>query len=191
MFSTDADLFFEPPTSHRPPPNRYGLLHLLRRDVIQCLGRDPTSNSTIEFRALWPAAMGMLAGIDLLAKYFAGSDKSGSVGVRYREYLNKYFQPLGPDDAEILYQFRNALIHSFGLFSESKSKTYHFGMSMTDTKLITPRPNNRYTIDVYVLHQKFEDSVSQFQSDLDADSNLQAHFAAMFGKYGSVSYGGG
>ena len=191
MFSSDADLFFEPPTSHRPPPNRYGLLHLLRRDVIQCLGRDPTSNSAIEFRALWPAAIGILAGIDLLAKYFAGSDKSGSVGDRYREYLNRYFQSLGPDDAEILYQFRNALIHSFGLFSESKTKTYHFGMSMTGKTLITPGSNDRYMIDVFALHERFEDSVSRFQSDLDADPNLKANFATMFPKYGSVIYGGG
>ena len=117
MFSPDADLFFEPPRTHRRQPSRYGLIHLLRRDVIQCLGRDPTSNAELKHRALWPAAMGILAGIDLLAKYFAGTDQSRGVGSRYRNYLNRYCQPLGPDDAETLYQFRNALIHSFGLYS--------------------------------------------------------------------------
>ena len=104
--------------------------------------------------------------------------------------IDRYFQPLGPDDAETAYQFRNALIHSFGLFSESRTKAYHFGMSMNGTTLIKPRPNDRYTIDVYALQKRFEDSVLRFQSDMDADATLQAHFATMFPKYGSIRYGG-
>ena len=159
--------------------------------MIQCLGRDPTTNANIGFRALWPGAMGILAGIDLLAKYLAGSDSSGGVGDRYRKYLDKYFQPLGEDDAETLYQFRNALIHSFGLFSKSKTKTYHFGMSMNGKELIVSRSADQYTIDVFALHQRFEKSVSLFQSDLDVDNDLQKHFVQMFPKYGSIRYGGG
>lgn len=188
MFSRDANLFFELPTTHRPPPNSYGLLHLLRRDVIQCLGRDPTSNAQLKHRALWPAAMGILAGIDLLAKYFAGTDRGG-VGSRYRDYLNRYCQPLGPDDAETLYQFRNALIHSFGLYSASKSKVYHFGMSFLGKVLITQGGKDRYTIDLPVLHERFEQSISLFQSALNADKNLQTNFKAMFPKYGAIRYG--
>jgi hypothetical protein len=190
MFSADADLFFEPPTTHHPPPNRYGLLHLLRRDVIQCLGRDPTSNAKLEYKALWPAAMGILAGIDLLAKYLAGEDSPRGVTKRYRAYLNGYCQPLGPDDAETLYQFRNALIHSFGLYSKSKKQVYHFGMSLRGSTLITQGASDRYTIDLPALHKRFEQSISLFQSDLDAKTNLQTNFKAMFPKYGATCYGG-
>ena len=192
MFSADADLFFEPPGNHRPPPNRYGLLHLLRRDVIQCLGNDPTSGDRTDC-ALWLAAMGILAGIDLLAKYYAGSDESkgGVIGRRYRDYVNTYFQPIGPDDAETLWQFRNALIHSFGLFSESKAKTYHFGMSMRRNALITSRAHDRYTVDVHVLHEKFEQSVLRFQADVAAETRFQENFAKMFPRYGFTAYGGG
>jgi hypothetical protein len=189
MFSADADLFFEPPTTHRPPPDRYGLLHLLRRDVIQCLGRDPTSNAELEHRALWPAAIGILAGIDLLAKYFAGTDRGG-VRSRYRDYLNKYCQPLGLDAAETLYQFRNALIHSFGLYSESRNKVYHFGMSFRGRTLITQGAKDCYSINLFVLHERFEQSISLFQSGLDGDTNLQTNFKAMFPKYGAICYGG-
>jgi hypothetical protein len=193
MFSPDADLFFEPPTAHRPPPNRYGLLHLLRRDIIQCLGRDPTSGAKLVHRALWPAAMGILAGIDLLAKYLAGKDDPGGVGSRYRDYLNRYCQPLGPDDAETLYQFRNALIHSFGLYSESKRKSkikcYHFGMSFLSRTLITHEGKDGYTIDLCVLHKRFKDSISLFQCDLQTDAKLQTNFKAMFPKYGATRYG--
>jgi hypothetical protein len=191
MFSADADLFFEPPTTHRPPPDRYGLLHLLRRDVIQCLGRDPTSNAKLEHRALWPAAMGILAGIDLLAKYFAGTDQGG-VGSRYCEYLKRYCQPLGPDDAETLYQFRNALMHSFGLYSKSRTgRVYRFGMSLCGSTLIKQGQKNDYVINLFVLHERFEQSVSRFQSDLDANTNLQTKFKAMFPNYGYTRYLGG
>jgi hypothetical protein len=135
--------------------------------------------------------MGVLAGIDLLAKYLAGSDTVGGVGKRYCDFINKYFQPVNADDAETLYQFRNALIHSFGLFSQSKTKAYHFGMSMNGSTLIKARSSDRYTIDVFALHERFEQSVCRFQTDLDADSTLQSHFAKMFPKYGSISYSGG
>lgn len=133
--------------------------------------------------------MGILAGIDLLAKYLAGTDDPGHVGKRYRDYLHRYCQPLGPDDAETLYYFRNALIHSFGLYSEGKKKVYHFGMSLRGRTLITQGAKDCYTIDLPVLHKRFEQSISLFQSGLDADTNLQTNFKAMFPKYGATRYG--
>ena len=133
--------------------------------------------------------MGILAGIDLLAKYVAGKDGPGEVGCRYRDYLNGYCQPLAKDDPETLYQFRNALIHSFGLYSQSRSKIYHFGMSFLGKTLITHGGRGGYTIDLPVLHKRFEQSISLFQSALNTDKNLQNNFKAMFPKYGATRYG--
>ena len=41
MFDPNADIFFESPNIRREPPGKYGVLHLLRRDIFLCLGWDP------------------------------------------------------------------------------------------------------------------------------------------------------
>ena len=50
---------------------RFSILYLLRRDIRTCFGLDPNSDQPIGFRALFPAAMATMAGIDLLSKFFA------------------------------------------------------------------------------------------------------------------------
>ena len=109
----------------RPGPADYGVLYLLRRDVCVCLGRDPTSGVHTSHRALLPGAMAILVGIDLLAKFYKGKQDS-RVGDRFREFVCRYFQPISPGDEETIYQLRNSLLHSFGLYSKTKKGEYHF-----------------------------------------------------------------
>jgi hypothetical protein len=75
MFSAEADLFFMSPRTRRSVPNEFSVLYLLRRDIGTCMGVDADTGQPVAHQALWPGAMAMLAGIDLLAKFYAGKDK--------------------------------------------------------------------------------------------------------------------
>ncbi len=190
MFCPDAGLFFQSPSQSPHLPGNFGILYLLRRDILQCLGRNPCTGGRLGSQALWPAAMAILAGIDLLAKYLDGSDATGDVGKRYCAFVSKYFQPLSAGEEQTLYQLRNALLHSFGLYSENHGTQYRFTLSFQPccipASLVTNLGGGRYFVEVANLHGRFEAAVSAFQKDVDANTALQQNFRKMFVKYGSI-----
>lgn len=192
MFSQDADLFFQPPRTEIGPPNWFGVLYLLRRDIDLCMGIHPSTGQPVAFRAEWPGAMTMLAGIDLLAKFFAGSDDNGSgkVGQRFRMFLERFFAGLQQADRDVLYQLRNSLLHSFGLYSKGRSKVYRFCLTGHGAGPLVSHPQpDQYVIALRVLHRKFETAVAAYQAAVNSDQQLQANFAAMFVNYGRVYFG--
>lgn len=65
-------LFFKSPDDFVGRTGRHSTLYLLRRDVSLCFGIDPNSGNKVDFVALFPGAMAILAGIDLLAKFVYG-----------------------------------------------------------------------------------------------------------------------
>ena len=83
----DIELFFRSPQNFIAPPQRYSTLHLLRRDAAQCLGIDPNSGKPSSFQLLWPGAMTLFAGMDLLGKFYAGSDAQSGVTERFSRPL--------------------------------------------------------------------------------------------------------
>lgn len=190
MFDSKADIFFESPKINRAPPSNYGVLHLLRRDIYLCLGWDPVTQSNTSHPILWPGGMAILAGIDLVAKFLKGDDAIGQVGQRFKDYITKYFQSISLGDAETIYQLRNALLHSFGLFSQTKTKeTYRFVLSANNSALVQSLGHSIYKIDLLTLHLKFEDSLIKYMDDLNMYSALQDNFIKMFDNYGSVYFG--
>ncbi|MBI4831499.1 MAG: hypothetical protein HY801_08085 [Candidatus Lindowbacteria bacterium] len=188
MFDPKADLFFQDPGIHPPNPADYGVLHLLRRDIYRCLGWDPSTGAKTGHVTLWPGGMAILAGIDLLAKSYEGNDESGpgKIGQRFREFIKKYFQPISSGDAETIYQLRNSLLHSFGLYSRAKGQEYHFALSAHGAPLVQAISDGHYQVDLLTLHAQFEDSVQRYASELNDNSALQEKFLRMFPIYGSV-----
>ena len=162
MKQEDLDIFFLSPRTDPKSLERMGVLYLLRRDIDLCMGFDPNTGNEkgdIGCRALWPGAMAIMAGVDLLAKFFAGSDE-GSVGTRFRAFLN-CCSDVAAEDSKVVYQLRNSLLHSFGLYSEDKKtgKVYRFFLTETGSNpLVSPKPGNRYDIDLRVLHREFGES---------------------------------
>jgi hypothetical protein len=73
------DFYFAAPSS---VAKYTSVLHLARRDVAQCFGYDPNSYDVTKGQTpvedgrqvLWPGAMTIFAAIDLLGKFFAGTD---------------------------------------------------------------------------------------------------------------------
>ena len=181
------DLFTEDPKIYHSPPRLYGTLYLLRRDISSCLGTDLVSKKPNRPPAAqWPGAMAILAGVDLLAKFYTGSDR-GNVGTRFRGFLqSNYFNNLNNNDAYILYHLRNSLLHSFGLYSFGRNKEYWFTLVAKYEPLIELVETDHYKIDVMALYEKFESAVELYLTDLNSDSDLQNKFFLLFHKYGSV-----
>lgn len=190
MFSTDADIFFLSPRTKIGVPNWFGVLYLLRRDIDLCMGIDPDTGLAVSYRAEWPGAMAILAGIDLLAKFFAGSDERGKVGERFSDFLKEFFVGTSEIDRNVIYQLRNSLLHSFGLYSKDKNTTYRFFLTGDKSRpLVAHRPPDQYWVDLRALHGEFEKAVAVYELALDADQKLQVKFAAMFGNYGKIHIG--
>ena len=192
MFSKKADMFFCNP-SQKPSdiPGTFSILYLLRRDILQCLGFDPNTGTMNKEPILWPGGMAIFAGIDLLAKFFTGNDDFGKVRKRFIDFIAEYFQPLTKERQETIYQLRNALIHSFGLYSkDNKERPYHFVLTAERSKrspLVLHTPPDTYQIDLLSLHQQFEDALKNYAVDLNKSRNLQDNFLRMFPNYGSVA----
>lgn len=152
------------------------------------MGVNPETGTTISDKALWPGAMAVLAGIDLLAKFFAGSDDAGKVGDRFNKFLERFFSIANQADRDAIWQLRNSLLHSFGLYSKDKNnKVYRFFLSATGTgHLVSQKPPDKYYVDLSVLHREFEKAIETYRSELDRDVGLQGHFKAMFSNYGHI-----
>ncbi len=188
---TKIDLFFEDPAILRRPPGRYSVLYLLRRDINTCMGIDPDRPNC---QALWPGAMAIFAGIDLLGKFLAGDDsfRSGKSSTRFKNFVRTYFQAVSQENAAIIYQLRNSLLHSFGLYSmDSQGNEYIFTLidSQTQGPLVRDLGSGHYLVDIRTLHNLFETAITNYEADLKKDSSLQDNFAAMFPKYGVVDIG--
>lgn len=184
------ELFFQDPKIKIDPPNEYGILYLLRRDVYRCMGYNTKDWTLKNESIIWPGTMTVLAGMDLLGKFYAGSDNFGSVSRRFKIFYNKY---IDDQNAETIYQLRNSLLHSFGLLSKTSNKTYHFtvGASRDNlVKLLSETPKEKYyQVDLYTLWDKFEDGIIKYKDDLINDEQLSTNFSAMFGYYGSIRIG--
>ena len=186
MYSLEADLFFREPNEPPSFPDTFGVLYLLRRDAIQCTGIDPNTGAKNMPIAIWPGAMTVLAGVDLLGKFYTGSDKIGEVGKRFKGFLSQYFAPIKQDDENTIYQLRNALLHSFGLYSETKTEIFRFKIKLSGGELVTRVDSEKVHVDLKTLHQKFEHAIKEYQCDIGGCSKLQRNFRNMFHKYGSI-----
>jgi hypothetical protein len=206
MFNSDADLFFSSPEVTFGPPLWFSVLYLLRRDINSCMGIDSDSKKCRMDRALWPGAMAIMAGIDLLAKFYAGSD-DGKVGARFSKFLLGFFDLGSKDDADYIWKLRNALMHSFGLFSRDpewekkcakgkKVVEYRFALTYSQTfKLIESSTVENQNIeksicvDVKIFHDEFERAVERYRQALEQNKTLKENFQKIFKHYGQIYIG--
>ncbi len=176
ILSSNIELFFEDPlTPPRSRPTSNGVLYLLRRDIITCF------DNTAE----WPGIMAILAGIDLLGKFYNGEDGIGGVGRRFISFL-KYFDNISEQDKEVIYQLRNSLLHSFGLYSEDRNgNVYKFTLG-EDFPQFIKHEGDRYYVNVLKLREYFNLSIKNYLKDLKRDTDLQLKFERMFPRYGII-----
>jgi hypothetical protein len=206
---TNIDWYFRNPRLAPRREERLSQLYLLRRDIDTCFGTDPNTGvlwqtidkrteAAIYCKAIWPGTMAILAGIDMLGKFLAGTDKNrgrGSINVRNRfKAFTKRYLGLSDTDAGLLYQLRNSMLHSFGLYSEEidnqgKIKsTYNFILTLGEDKLVKHIKDDYYQIDAQCLRESFDLSITKYEAELHDVSRrdnkeLNDKFNAMFPKH--------
>lgn len=200
---SDIDWFFRSPRSDPRPGEKFSQLYLLRRDIDTCFGIDPNTGrflrivdsvtgGDITCQAIWPGTMAILAGIDLLGKILSGSDQMGKGGKRFINFGMRYLN-LTRDDADLLYQLRNSLLHSFGLYTEKTERgkvtaTYNFVLSRGMGMLIKHLGNDYYCIDAQRLRELFEQALEKYEMELRDTSHhdyqdLNKKFSVMLSKH--------
>lgn len=118
---TDLEFFFkyEKDISGK---TTFSNLNLLHRDIYTCFNINPNDlQSTIGSSALWPGTMAIFAGIDLLAKFYSGNDDYKKSRQAFKDYTYEFIDQAYVEE---LYQLRNALLHSFGLYSVNSKKKF-------------------------------------------------------------------
>jgi len=161
--------------------------------IFTSLGFDPNTMTSINYQVLWPGVMGILAGIDLLGKYLEGDDVKTSVTHRFKNYYQKYFDNKG--DCEIIYQLRNSMLHSFGLYfftmsKGAKNKEFFFALEgRNDSFIVHSYQNGRYIINIIALCNAFEISIDRYLADLKNDEILKKNFEKMFPFYSGIYIG--
>jgi len=199
--------FFKSPRIAPLERELHSQLYLLRRDMDTCFGTNPNTGfqfnpidkktkKEINCKAIWPGTMCILAGIDLLGKFLSGSDKSfgskkDSGKWRFENFAKRYIG-VSQSEAHILYQFRNSLLHSFGLYSEENKNgkviTYNFIPSQGLLYFIKNIKEDYYRVDVQILREKFSAAVDKYEKDLMENSSkdfeiLKQNFIKMFPKH--------
>ena len=184
-----VDWFFTSPKTLPDTITHKSTLYLLRRDIDTCFGIDP--NTGIQFnpidkkthmkiycKAIWPGTMAILAGIDLLGKFLTGHDCSGNkcdmpVKQRFIKFSERYLE-IAENEAALLYQLRNSLLHSFGLYSEvvknNVKRCYNFKLSQGYKHFIKHIGDDFYQIDVNILRKIFCMAIEKYEKELKENS---------------------
>ncbi|MDX2107110.1 MAG: hypothetical protein SFY67_11975 [Candidatus Melainabacteria bacterium] len=211
---TIFNLYFAAPDA---APRHVSVLHLARRDAAQCFGYDPNTYSVSKNpkpiedgrQILWPGAMTLFAGVDLLGKHFAGTDAEQtpagttptdqwrySSGGRLKKFIEIYLTNKA-DEIETLYQLRCALDHSFALWARRRSNNIVYSFTLdrsgagTLLKIKTDANGDKDAIVfLYDLHSMFEKAVLAFEPDyrrqLENSAPAQKQFEDLVDRYGFI-----
>lgn len=180
------ELFFQNPNDFNDKQGVYSTLFLLRRDILTSFGINPNDNSKVEYQVLFPGTMAIMAGIDLLSKfYFTDNETNGNKsGDRFKGFIKKYIDNVGH---EVLYQLRNSLLHSFGLYSKDRQgREYNFILNQNTDSFINKIDDKNYLISINILRDYFESSIQKYMQDILNDQELKTNFELMFIKYGYI-----
>lgn len=187
--------FFKDPHSPNEVPGDFSTLYLLRKDAWKCYGCDPHDCSETT-TVLFPGAMTVFCGIDLLAK-FHESDAPGKVSDRFKNYVQRFF-PSGSVSADVpthVYGLRNSLMHSFGMRDRKKAVgEVCYGIKadlhLPDDLVVELKKDEWYVVDILLLHTEFEASIEAFKKHILRTPSLHTQFSEMWDRYGSMFFNG-
>jgi hypothetical protein len=201
----NIEFFFRPPEREAAPRGIQSTLYLLRREVLDCfVGREMPEDQAIgqdERHRLFASAMVIFAGIDLLAKFTCDR---GGVEERFEDYLVRFAldplrnlgsatiqspQPVA-SQASRIFDFRNALMHSFGLHHEERGGQViplvlvrHESAAFDVVSL----EEDRWILSLDDLYETFVNSIRRYQRMLNqGDEVLVARFNREFERFGKL-----
>jgi hypothetical protein len=188
------DLFFKNPVIEPDGPTQ-GVLYLLRREVQDCfIGKVVAEDQVIaesqkDRHRLYATVMVIMAGIDLLAKFHAGSDENGGVGPRIRAFATEFvFTGLLSAQlfSEVLYEgCRNPMLHSFALHNKRFRMTLVQGFSDGVIRTVRGQPD-WFVLSVEGLYVAFVQAVKACEVQVRRTPKAQENFVKMFDDYGSI-----
>lgn len=180
-------MFFRNPQEEPERPDTVGSLYLLRRDVNDMRRDMPNA-------ALWPRAMVILAGIDLLAKFYTQNDSNGGVSERFREFVGRFITTDGTTSRNTwaLFHLRNSLLHSFGWYSKGQGNKYRFTLARDSNAWLVQQDqtdSESWVANLTELEIRFERSITQYEALINSPSEQESFSTDMFLKYGWSNIG--
>jgi hypothetical protein len=144
------------------------LLLMLRADLQSLYGSEAKVSGTIATPLF--VALGVSAGLELLAKYWSGKTRTTQADVR--DFLVDVSR-LPNADAEALVQFRNALAHGYGLATRRVRDERPFMFSVdADTAsgpVIAQTAPDEYVVYLWPLKRLFLESVKRCRRAIATD----------------------
>lgn len=193
-FEEAFELFFEPPSTDRAD-GWVSPLCLCRQELQDCfvgaiVGEDHILDH--EPRRLFASAMVALSGIELIARMIPPPAKVSSGGL-FLAVLAQY-APLAKTNvsehqARVLLDLRNALSHTFGLYSldeDGNHQQLFVFSSNQPEELVREKEDGGYEVCVELLVLLFIRMVQAFRMHLLQTRELQPYFLTAFHKYGRL-----
>lgn len=164
----NIEIFFKEETCN---PGTNSSLALLRNDINRCF----------DSGILYPGIIGMMTGIDLLAKFYSGDDSNSDVGSKFKDFLKYYFYLSNEDEREYIYQLRNVMLHSFGLFSQNKKDGFYYFTLTQDGEFMLYNKeeegkNVKININILELRKKFNQAIYFYKKDLFENEDILDRF---------------
>ena len=138
--------------------------------------------------------MVIVSGIDLLAKFYAGSDEvgRGKIEGRVVRFAKKYLFGEERNAGELAVAlhagFRNPISHSFSLHSKTHRMTL-ISDGVDDGAIWRMRDDkNAFTVSLEGLFGAFIRAIHAYEADVRASAELQANFEKMFEHYGAIKF---
>ena len=174
--------FFKSP-DQTPSPQDDGILYNLRVDLEKLYGKesefkgDPSSHAML-------AMAGILIGIDYISQCYTGKQS----GTEFVESLMELAN-IDWDNAEAIYQLRNAFLHSFSLSTISKRRDFHPGIRFI-FKIVDDTPSTAiklerateleafYRVNIWGLKRCFTMMISELEK-MCRDSEHVKHSAVL------------
>jgi hypothetical protein len=162
-------------------------LVLLRSDLQSLYGPEGAVGGPVTTPRL--AALGICAGLELLAKYWAGNPD-----VRQRAVLGflTAVGDLSQSDAETLLQFRNSLAHGYGLATRRRSdqKAFSFSVDTGNTAaptVVSNRGSGIYLVNLWSLKRLFLTAIRGCRRELGRDDTRLGKFQVCIRNLGEIA----
>ena len=170
------DVFFRDPES--PKEETYSSLYKLRSDLYRCLFSQNSDGEPL----LWPAAMLMLAGIDLMSSFYSGNpiaQRLCNIRQRYTLFCSDCFaledQVTDPD---VLWNFRCALLHDYSIVAQQINSISKRRLGLcfeigNPQLFFKNNPSFDYLLNVSSFYNKFKEAINKFEGKVR--NNIDDH----------------
>ena len=186
----NIDKFFD--KSEPNTGDTFSSLNLLWRQKEICLHEDKEGRV-----AVWPGVMVIFAGIDMLGFYHCDGELLGSNNRFKTFYTNFFSHPQIHEESELIYQARNAMMHTFGLYTKDRHdrefKFIYDWQKELDFIINYDSDFNMHIINFYGLNKAFDKAVENYNSfllqeiEIHPDGTNIRNFTKAYRLFGLIS----